>query len=104
MSQDSEFVDLTYRGLRIAHKAKLREDGEGSFVEHEAPLPVGTPLVVVRESGEKTARVIGVVEQEAGAKSPPGMRLVWLDGAQAPGSSGGLSAIPEEITEGDATM
>jgi hypothetical protein len=100
MSQESEFVDLTYRGLRVAHKAKLREEASAVFVEHEAPLPVGSHVTVVRGAGEREARVQSVIEQEAGAKSPPGMRLVWLDA----GASGATAGVPEEITEGDATM
>ena len=40
------FVDVTYRGLKLAEKAKLLEGEEdgGAFLESETPLPVGTSL------------------------------------------------------------
>src|SRR5262245_27525377 len=78
------FVDVRLRGLRVAHKAKLTESESGPFVEHEQPLPVGSPLQVVEEGKEpRPARVVHVVEHEAGA-GPPGMRLVWdADAAKA---------------------
>lgn len=77
MAPDARFVDVTYRGLRVATRARLTESAPGTgFVEVEAPLPVGTRIKL---GGDTTAdaRVTGVVEQEAGAKSPPGMRIVW---------------------------
>jgi hypothetical protein len=77
MAPDARFVDVTYRGLRVATRARLTESAPGTgFVEVEAPLPVGTSIHL---GGDTTgaARVTGVVEQEAGAKSPPGMRIVW---------------------------
>jgi hypothetical protein len=75
MATEARFVDLTYRGLKVAARARLVETGkDAAFVEIEAPLPVGSRLMV---GGDVTsaARVVGVVEQESGAKSPPGMRL-----------------------------
>jgi hypothetical protein len=74
-----ELVDLTYRGLKVAQKAKfVPAGGDAAFVEHEQPLPVGSRVTVVREGKPPVeARVVGVVELEAGAKSPPGMRLSW---------------------------
>jgi hypothetical protein len=49
---------------------------------------VGARVVVQREQGAALeGRVIGVVEQEAGAKSPPGMRLTFGDALPAPGPS-----------------
>jgi len=75
------FVDVRFRGLRVAHKAKLTEGEGGVFVEFEQPLPVGSPLSVVEEGkAERPARVIRVVEHEAGA-GPAGMRLSWDAGA-----------------------
>ena len=75
------FVDVRFRGLRVAHKAKLVESEGGAFVEHETPLPVGSPLSVVEEGKEdRLARVVHVVEHEAGAGAP-GMQLVWDSGA-----------------------
>lgn len=75
------FVDVRFRGLRVAHKAKLTEGEGGPFVEFEQPLPVGSPLSVVEEGkAERPARVVRVVEHEAGA-GPAGMRLTWDAGA-----------------------
>jgi hypothetical protein len=71
------FVELRFRGLRLAEKARFEESPGGGFVEHEAPLPVGTSIALVFPEGEKVARVTGVVEQEANAVSPPGMRVAW---------------------------
>jgi len=77
MAPDARFVDVTYRGLRVATRARLTESAPGTgFVEVEAPLPVGTQIKLGGDTTED-ARVTGVVEQEAGAKSPPGMRIVW---------------------------
>jgi hypothetical protein len=71
------FVDVRFRGLRVAHKAKLLDNETGVFVEHEAPLPVGSMLSVIEEGKEpRSARVVRVVEHEAGAGAP-GMRVVW---------------------------
>jgi hypothetical protein len=79
MTQDARFVDLTCRGLRVAQKARLNlESGTVGFLEIEAPLPIGTRVQVTGEGDfHVDARVTKVVEQEAGAKSPPGMRLDW---------------------------
>lgn len=79
MSLETRFVDLTLRGLRIAQKARLNlESPSVGFLEHDAPLPIGTRVSVVGEGDFRVeARVVNVVEQEAGAKSPPGMRLDW---------------------------
>jgi hypothetical protein len=79
MTTEARFVDLTCRGLRVAQKARLNlESPTVGFLEIEAPLPIGTRVQVTGE-GDFTvdARVTKVVEQEAGAKSPPGMRIDW---------------------------
>lgn len=97
-----EFVDLTYRGLKVASRVRFVAEGaEGAFVEHEAPLPVGARVALVRDGKPVVeARVVGVVEQEAGAKSPPGMRLRWGAGkaetiAPAPGDTAVMEAVIE---------
>jgi hypothetical protein len=78
------FVDVAYRGLKVAQKARWQESEDGkAFLEHEAPLPVGARLDVTDEGSTRVAVVVGVVEQEAGAKSPPGMRLAWADALAA---------------------
>lgn len=100
---DPQFVDVSYRGLVVARKAKLVADGDGAFVELEAPLPVGTAVSVAQEGAEaKAARVVGVVEHEAAAKSPPGMRLAW---APPPGAvvepAGAADTIANEAAPGE---
>jgi hypothetical protein len=79
MSLEGRFVDLTCRGLRVAQKARLTPESESAgFVELEAPLPIGTRVQLTGDGDFRVeARVVKVVEQEAGAKSPPGMRLDW---------------------------
>jgi hypothetical protein len=79
MSLEPRFVDLTLRGLRVAEKARLElESPTVGFVAHDAPLPIGTRLLVAGDDDFRVeARVVKVVEQEAGAASPPGMKLDW---------------------------
>jgi hypothetical protein len=116
MTVESQTVDVTYRGLKVATGARFVAAGPGAgFVEVDAPLPVGTRLVL---SGElaKEVRVTGVVEQEAGTKTVAGMRLGWAepaakaeakpavaeaekDGAEPdPGDSASLSSPPDDAT------
>jgi hypothetical protein len=79
MSDDGLLVDVTYRGLKVAQRARAVEvDGSCLFVHHETPLPVGAPVTLARP-GEPAveARVVAVVEQEASAKAQPGMRIRW---------------------------
>lgn len=80
----AELVDVICRGLDVVRRAKFEPASDGGFVEMETPLPVGTPLTVVLGDAVKEARVSGVVEHEASARSAPGMRLLWLDAAQTP--------------------
>jgi len=82
MPGETRFVDVVWRGLRLAQKAKLSPSAEtAAFVEIEAPLPVGTK-VRLEGAGDDggfavEARVVSVVEQETGARSAPGMRVDW---------------------------
>ena len=55
-------VDILYEGLTIARGAPARPEGDGLFVELEAPMPVGTRLIIRDESGESPARVERVHE------------------------------------------
>jgi hypothetical protein len=101
MSAESEsFVDVTYRGLAIAKKAKFREGDGGGFVEFETPLPVGSALAIVSGDSPREGKVIGVVEHEAGAKSPPGMKIAWTgakhEAAPAPTPAAAAAAPVEE--------
>ena len=72
-------VEVTYRGIKVVRGRLEPAEGCIGFVQYEAPLPVGTRVVVhVEGEAPRAALVAGVVEQEAGAKSPPGMRLRWV--------------------------
>lgn len=84
MSTEPQFVEVTCRGLTVAQKARFQPQDGGGFVEVEAPLPVGTPVGLSVEGGAaREAAVVGVVEQEASAKSAPGMRLRWKEAPAA---------------------
>jgi hypothetical protein len=79
MTGEPRFVDVQFRGLRLAQRARLLPRGDtAGFVELETPLPVGTVVRIVEDGGMSIeARVVAVVEQEAGARSAPGMALDW---------------------------
>jgi hypothetical protein len=70
-------VEITYRGIRVT-RGKLEGDGDPGFLPFEAPLPVGT-RVMVHPEGEpsREAIVTQIVEQDASAQSAPGMKLRW---------------------------
>jgi hypothetical protein len=70
-------VEITYRGIRVA-QGKLEGDGDPGFLPFEAPLPVGTRVMVYSQEGPpREAIITQVVEQDSSAKSPPGMKLRW---------------------------
>ena len=73
-------VDVTYRGLELGRRLKLREVGPTTaYVEHATPMPVGAQLVLATEDGlQIPALVLRVHEQVAGAEMPPGMRVQAL--------------------------
>ena len=50
MSED--FVDVHWRGLEVARKARLKPDGRGvGQLEHGTPMPIGTALTVRTADG-----------------------------------------------------
>src|SRR5262245_10381165 len=106
MTVDARFVDVSCRGLRLGEKVKLRDTGdEGGFLDHEAPMPVGSWLHVQDADGQvREARVVGVVEQDTSAKAAPGMRIAWrvepAAAAQAPEAEAAVP--PAEENEGPA--
>jgi len=75
MSED--FVDVHWRGLEVARKARLKPDGRGvGQLEHGTPMPIGTALTVRTADGLELAAVVaGVREQIGGRSEPPGMDL-----------------------------
>ena len=87
-------VEITYRGIRVG-RAKLEGEGDPGFFPHEAPLPVGTRVMVYGDEGPpREAIVTSVVEQESTAKSPPGMKLRWAPAA----------AVAERVEGGATTV
>ena len=81
------FVDVTYRGLELGRRLKLREVGPSTaYLEHGTPMPVGSQVVLATDEGLSIpVLVVRVHEQVAGAEMPPGMRVqaTGLDGAAA---------------------
>jgi hypothetical protein len=81
------FVDVTYRGLELGRRLKLREVGPSTaYLEHGTPMPVGAQVLLSTEQGLSIpVTVVRVHEQVAGAEMPPGMRVQasGLEGAAA---------------------
>ncbi|HEU5060077.1 MAG TPA: hypothetical protein VFU21_26275 [Kofleriaceae bacterium] len=81
------FVDVTYRGLELGRRLKLREVGPSTaYLEHGTPMPVGSQVVLATDEGLAIpVVVVRVHEQVAGAEMPPGMRVQasGLEGAAA---------------------
>jgi type IV secretory pathway VirB10-like protein len=86
MGQDA-FVDVAYRGLEVGRRLKLHDVGPNTgYLEHGAPMPVGSGLIVRTDEGLSIpVVVIRVHEQVAGAEMAPGMRIRAdaLEGAEA---------------------
>jgi hypothetical protein len=55
-------VDVLYEGLTLHTGAQAREEADGTFIELDAPMPVGTRLMVRSPEGERAARVERVRE------------------------------------------
>jgi hypothetical protein len=55
-------VDVLYEGLTLQSGAQAREETDGTFIELEAPMPVGTQLTVRGPEGERSGRVAHVRE------------------------------------------
>lgn len=81
------FVDVTYRGLELGRRLKLREVGPSTaYLEHGTPMPVGSQVLLATDDGLSIpVTVVRVHEQVAGAEMPPGMRVQasGLEGAAA---------------------
>jgi hypothetical protein len=71
------FVDVTYRGLELGKRLRLRDlRPEAGYLEIPLPMPVGTHLILRTDEGlEIPAHVTAVHEQVAGGDVHPGMRL-----------------------------
>src|SRR5688500_5074470 len=71
------FVDVSYRGLDLGRRLKLRDlRPEAGYLEMSLPMPVGTTIELVTDDGVTIATVVTAVhEQVAGSDQAPGMRL-----------------------------
>jgi hypothetical protein len=97
------FVDVTYRGLELGRRLKLREVGPSTaYLEHGTPMPVGSQVMLATDEGLAIqVVVVRVHEQVAGAEMPPGMRVQasGLDGAAASWWQGLVSRDDPQIPE-----
>jgi hypothetical protein len=77
-------VDLSYRGLVLGRRLRLLQVGPRSaYVAHDAPMPVGTELVLtVDESLVIRAEVARV--REGDSKDGPAGMWLWADAAEQP--------------------
>jgi hypothetical protein len=91
------FVDVTYRGLELGRRLKLREVGPSTaYLEHGTPMPVGSLVVLATDEGLSIpVQVVRVHEQVAGADMPPGMRV------QATGLEGSAASWWRELVSRD---
>jgi hypothetical protein len=78
-------VDLGYRGLSIAKRARLVEQRPSSgYVELAAPLPVGTAIAIATDDGLSFDAIVTQVREVASGERQPGMLLQpKLEGAAA---------------------
>jgi hypothetical protein len=97
------FVDVTYRGLELGRRLKLREVGPSTaYLEHGTPMPVGSQVILATDEGLSIPVVVlRVHEQVAGAEMPPGMRVQApaLEGAAAGWWSGLVTREDPRIPE-----
>lgn len=102
------FVDVTYRGLELGRRLKLREVGPSTaYLEHGTPMPVGSQVVLATDEGLAIpVTVVRVHEQVAGAEMPPGMRVqaTALDGAAAGWWRELVSRDDPQIPESEVAM
>jgi hypothetical protein len=86
-------ANVAYQGITIAKGATVRTDGDGVFVECDAPMPVGSAIEVQIESGAARAgRVARVVEAAQGA----GMAIEWTSAAP---EAAPVAAVPNGVND-----
>ena len=71
------FVDVTYRGLEVGRRLRIREfSADGAYVEAPTPMPVGTSLDLATDAGVTIKAIVARVhEQIGGSDRPPGMNV-----------------------------
>lgn len=75
MSED--FVDVTWRGLEVVRKARLRSTGaRTAYVEHGTPMPTGSQLAIRTADGHELHAIVARVQEQIGGRTePPGMEV-----------------------------
>jgi len=84
MSED--FVDVTWRGLEVVRKARLRASGaHRAYVEYASPMPTGSQLTIRTSDGHELAAVVARVQEQIGGRTDvPGMEVtIAASGAAA---------------------
>src|SRR5262245_41988482 len=77
-------VTIRFRGIHLA-QGTFEGEGDPGFLPFDAPLPVGTRVMIHPDQGTpREAIVTQVVEQDGGAKTMPGMKLRWAPPAATP--------------------
>ena len=92
------FVDVSYRGLEVGKRLKLRDvRSESGYLEIPLPMPVGTKLEIAVDDGLRIEAVVtSVHEQVGGSDAHPGMRLApALSGKAAEWWQGRVDAAAE---------
>src|ERR1043165_2302570 len=76
-AMSESFVDLSYRGLSLARRAKLTQVRPTTgYVETPAPMPVGTTIGIATDEGVMLeATVTEIREQVAGSDKVAGMHV-----------------------------
>jgi hypothetical protein len=92
-------VDVLYDGLPLQTGANARTEGNGAFIELEAPMPVGTRLTVRGPDGEKPARVEKVHE---GVGAGVLVRFLEANASEAAAADSGPEAAEGEAADGEA--
>ena len=99
---DGMVVELRYQGIVVGRGARTNEPNvDGTFVETDAPMPVGSLVTLTPEGGPGLrARVARVTETGA----TRGMALTWagLDEAARAWLAQGLGAAPVDRDAGGA--
>jgi hypothetical protein len=75
--QGQRLVDVQYRDMELGRCLTLSLVGPTTaYIEHPAPMPVGTCLDLITDEGMRIpSRVVQVCEQVVSAEVAPGMRI-----------------------------
>ena len=76
-------VAISYRGIRLA-EGNLEGDGDPGFLPFDAPLPVGTRVMVFTPEAPPREAIVSQVVEDVGGGAVPGMKLRWAPAAAVP--------------------